>query len=165
MVSGEDALNLLDQISHMIVFKDKKEEKEITESFIRMRNRFAYHIDQAAPVELKYHKGKYGSKYDSWTCRNCGCGITHGVVQNFCWNCGHRLAWDPLNKININLRAEAVCCFRPLFSSPITLQAKSKIPEKISNYVAYYLQNGIIIILTLIFIYPLFKPYLRLFLL
>lgn len=25
MVSGEDALNLLDQISHMIVFKDKKE--------------------------------------------------------------------------------------------------------------------------------------------
>ena len=94
MVSGEDALNLLDQISHMIVLKEKKEEKEITESFIRMRNRFAYHIDQAAPVELKYHKGKYGSKYDSWTCRNCGCGITHGVVQNFCWNCGHRLAWD-----------------------------------------------------------------------
>lgn len=94
MVGGEEALNILDQIFPMIIFKNKKEEKEITEAFTRMRNRFAYHIDQAAPVKLKYHKGKYGSKYDSWTCGNCGCGITYSVGQNFCWDCGHRLAWD-----------------------------------------------------------------------
>lgn len=94
MVGGEEALNILDRIFPMIVFENKKEEIEITELFARMRNRFAYHIDQDAPVGLKYHKGKYGSKYDSWTCSNCGCGITHSVIQNFCWNCGHRLDWD-----------------------------------------------------------------------
>ena len=94
MVGGEEALNILDQIFPMVVFKNKKEEIEITELFTRMRNRFAYHIDQDAPVGLKYHKGKYGSKYDSWTCSNCGCGITYSVIQNFCWNCGHRLSWD-----------------------------------------------------------------------
>ena len=92
MMGGDDALKLLDQIYAKI--NPLKEEKGFLESFPRMRNRFAYHIDQAKPVKLKYHKGKYGSKYDSWTCQNCGCTITHGVIQNFCWNCGHRLAWD-----------------------------------------------------------------------
>lgn len=91
-MSGKDALNLLDQIQTKIDFTC--EEKGYAESFRRMRNRFEYHIDQAEPVKLKYHKGKHSRAHDSWTCQNCGCGITHGVVQNYCWNCGHALEWD-----------------------------------------------------------------------
>lgn len=94
MLSGEDALNLLDQIFPKIVFKSRKEEYEITEAFRRARNRFAYHIDQASPVKPKYHKGMHGRKNDTWTCGNCGCGITYDVMQDFCSNCGHRLAWE-----------------------------------------------------------------------
>lgn len=92
MMRGEDALKLLEQICCEIDIK--QHEKGFGELIDRMKNRFAYHIEQAEPVKLKYHKGKYGSKYDSWTCSNCGCEISYGVAQNYCWNCGHRLEWD-----------------------------------------------------------------------
>lgn len=91
MMSGDDALKLLDQIRTQIDFR--KQEKGFGELFDRMRNRFAYHIDQAEPVKPVFHKGKR-SLYDYWTCKNCGCGITHDVNQNYCWKCGHRIAWD-----------------------------------------------------------------------
>lgn len=92
MMSGNDALKLLDQIYAGIDFS--KEEKGFEEKFDRMKNRFAYLVDQNKPVKLKYHKGKYGHRYDYWECTNCGCRITYEVIQNFCWNCGHRLEWD-----------------------------------------------------------------------
>lgn len=92
MVSEDEAMGLLNQICGEIDIH--KKENGFGEKLGRMKNLFAYLADQAKPVSLKYHKGKYGRKYDYWTCRNCGCEITHGVVQNFCWNCGHRLAWD-----------------------------------------------------------------------
>lgn len=92
MMSGKDALELLDQICSKIDLS--KHEKGFEESLVRMRNRLTYHVDQASPVKLKYHKGMYGRKYDSWTCSNCGCGISYEVIQNYCWNCGHRLDWD-----------------------------------------------------------------------
>ena len=90
-MSGTDALNFLDQIQKKIDFACEKIDKEL---FDRMRNRFEYQINQAEPVKLKYHKAKHGRAHDSWTCQNCGCGISHGVIQNYCWNCGHALAWD-----------------------------------------------------------------------
>lgn len=43
MMSGDDALKLLDQIRTQIDFR--KQEKGFDELFDRMRNRFAYHID------------------------------------------------------------------------------------------------------------------------
>lgn len=90
-MSGEDALKLFDQIQTKIDFTCEKIDKEL---FDRMRNRFAYQINQAEPVKLKYHRGKHSRAHDYWTCQNCGCGISHGVIQNYCWNCGHALEWD-----------------------------------------------------------------------
>lgn len=56
MMSGKDALKLLDKICSEIDIK--KHEKEFGETLVQMKNRLAYHVDQASPVKLKYHKGK-----------------------------------------------------------------------------------------------------------
>ena len=48
---------------------------------------------QAEQMKPKYHKGRHGSRYDWWTCSNCGCELTHDVGQNYCWNCGHMIMW------------------------------------------------------------------------
>ena len=45
-------------------------------------------------MKPKYHKGKYGKKYDTWTCRQCGSELVHGVCENYCHNCGYRVIWD-----------------------------------------------------------------------
>lgn len=49
-------------------------------------------------VKPKFHKGKYGTKYDSYTCRNCGSTIITGRVtnycHNYCCNCGYKILWD-----------------------------------------------------------------------
>lgn len=41
-----------------------------------------------------FHKGKYGTKYDSWTCGNCGEVLVYGVTENYCHNCGYKQLWD-----------------------------------------------------------------------
>lgn len=43
-------------------------------------------LNQGKPP--RFHKGKYGKKYDRWTCGNCGAGILHPEIQKFCMNCG-----------------------------------------------------------------------------
>mgnify|MGYP006893962398 CR=1 FL=1 len=90
MISGREALEFLDQVYAKIDFQDAGQEK----LFCMMKNRFAYQISQAEPVKLKYHKGIHSSIHDYWTCQNCGCRITHSVIQEFCWNCGHAIEWD-----------------------------------------------------------------------
>lgn len=40
----------------------------------------------------KFHKGLYGTKYDSYTCGNCGSGID--VIYDYCPKCGYKLLWD-----------------------------------------------------------------------
>lgn len=42
----------------------------------------------------KFHKGRHGKKYDYYTCGNCGAEVKHGVVENYCFNCGYRILWD-----------------------------------------------------------------------
>lgn len=42
----------------------------------------------------KFHKGKYGQKYDYYTCGNCGKTLVHGVSANWCYNCGYKIIWD-----------------------------------------------------------------------
>ena len=39
----------------------------------------------------KYHKGKYGAKYDYHSCGQCGASIE--VINNYCPNCGYRVLW------------------------------------------------------------------------
>lgn len=91
MIGGKDALNALDRFEAMIDFTH---EKDLHELFDRMRNRFVYQIFQAEPLKPRFYKGKFGEKYDRYTCSGCGCELTHDVGQNYCWNCGHKVAWE-----------------------------------------------------------------------
>lgn len=45
-------------------------------------------------IKPKFHKGKYGTKYDSWTCGNCGAELVYSVCENYCHNCGYKQLWD-----------------------------------------------------------------------
>ena len=42
------------------------------------------------PAEPKYLPGKFGAKYDSYTCRNCGFGVNQSFY-NVCPSCGQAL--------------------------------------------------------------------------
>ena len=42
------------------------------------------------PAEPKFQPGKYGAKYDRYTCRNCGFGVNE-AFYNVCPNCGQAL--------------------------------------------------------------------------
>ena len=42
------------------------------------------------PAEPKYRPGIHGSKYDSYTCQNCGFGVTE-AYNKFCPSCGQVL--------------------------------------------------------------------------
>ena len=41
----------------------------------------------------KFQRGKYGKRYDSYTCGHCGCTLKD-IVDNFCFKCGFRILWD-----------------------------------------------------------------------
>lgn len=43
----------------------------------------------------KFHKGKYGKQYNSYTCGHCGHQLKD-INDNFCWNCGYRILWDSI---------------------------------------------------------------------
>ena len=47
----------------------------------------AFHAENGKKPKL--HKGKYGEKYDSWTCGNCGAELVYSVCENYCHNCGY----------------------------------------------------------------------------
>ena len=56
----------------------------------RVLRRMRYEFQKDIPVRPKFHKGKYGAKYDSYTCGKCGFGINE-VVYKFCPNCGYAI--------------------------------------------------------------------------
>lgn len=66
------------------------EEKQAELSLPRARKSFLAEKGK----KPKFHKGKYGSKYDSWTCGNCGSTLHNGVCNNYCSNCGYKVLWD-----------------------------------------------------------------------
>ncbi len=41
----------------------------------------------------RFKPGRYGKRYDSYTCRHCGSTLKD-IVDNFCFNCGFRILWD-----------------------------------------------------------------------
>lgn len=49
--------------------------------------RMRYEADKAKPVKPKFHKGMYGAKYDTWSCGNCGAGISEAHWK-YCPQCG-----------------------------------------------------------------------------
>jgi rubrerythrin len=56
----------------------------------RVVNRMVYEFEKDIEVPPKFHKGKYGSKYDSFTCGQCGFGVSEAYYK-FCPNCGYRI--------------------------------------------------------------------------
>lgn len=62
-----------------------------TEMRDRVWNRMAYEFDKGVPIEPKFHAGKYGHKYDNYTCGRCGFGIDP-VIAQYCQNCGQKIA-------------------------------------------------------------------------
>ena len=56
-------------------------------------NRMIYQFEKEEGSKAKYHKGKYGSRYDSYTCGNCGHTISEAYWK-YCPNCGYRILKD-----------------------------------------------------------------------
>lgn len=57
----------------------------------RVIARFRYECDKDVPVPRKYRPGVYGHKYDTWTCGNCGYGLSEAHYK-YCPNCGFAAA-------------------------------------------------------------------------
>ncbi len=55
--------------------------------------RLTYIRDKETGVKPKFHKGRYGHKYDYYTCGHCGSTFPHGA-ERFCSNCGYAVLWD-----------------------------------------------------------------------
>ena len=56
----------------------------------RVLSRMQYEFDKDIEVSPKFHKGKYGTKYDTWTCGNCGAGLSEAHWK-FCPNCSYKI--------------------------------------------------------------------------
>ena len=62
-------------------------DKKIQERVLR---RMRYEFEKDIPVKPRFNKGKYGAKYDTWSCGNCGSGIGE-AWHEFCPKCGYRI--------------------------------------------------------------------------
>lgn len=49
-----------------------------------------YILAKDVPCEPKFYPGRYGHKYDSYTCGRCGAGISEAYWK-YCPNCGQRI--------------------------------------------------------------------------
>ncbi len=60
----------------------------------RVIRRMKYEFVKDIPVAPKFHKGKYGKKYDYMTCGQCGFGLS--VINKYCPNCGYAVGNTPV---------------------------------------------------------------------
>ena len=70
--------------------------KEITEKYL-IQKQVIYALARMSPMAPILHSGKYGHKYDNYTCANCGASVNE-IVYHFCPNCGQRLTDASLGK-------------------------------------------------------------------
>ena len=89
MMSEKDALELLevevaDAVAQCGINADRYE---------RALNRIRYRFAQTERIKPRFNKGKYGKKYDNYTCGNCGHTILE-IGYDYCPNCGYGIAWD-----------------------------------------------------------------------
>ena len=64
----------------------------MTEQYPLSEARKDYALRAEVGAKPKFHKGKYGIKYDYYTCGKCGCRLKD-IVDNYCWNCGFQILW------------------------------------------------------------------------
>ena len=56
----------------------------------RVLNRMMYEFDKSIPIMATFHKGRYGSQYDHYTCGHCGSGIIEAHWK-YCPKCGYSI--------------------------------------------------------------------------
>ncbi len=90
MIGTEDAIDYLETFVADAV--SQSEVKLDSSEFDYMVNRFKYLANRVMPIKPKYLKGKYGKKYDSYSCGGCGFTV-HYDVYTFCPKCGREIDW------------------------------------------------------------------------
>ena len=80
MVGCLDAIEWLKNIS---VPQSEEETKQCVLA------RMQYEFEKENPVPPRYHKGKYGSRYDTCSCGSCGFSIS--ITYKYCPGCGKRI--------------------------------------------------------------------------
>lgn len=61
------------------------------EEYEKALNRFRYCAKRIVPIKPRFIKGKYGKKYDYYSCGACGFSLD--VIYKFCPNCGREVDW------------------------------------------------------------------------
>ena len=56
----------------------------------RVIRRMEHEKSLADPVPPRFHKGRYGKKYDTYTCGICGASLPE-IGWNYCPKCGRRI--------------------------------------------------------------------------
>ncbi len=57
---------------------------------MRVLSRMQYEFDKDIAVKPRFNKGKYGARYDSYSCGNCGTTIAE-AWHEYCPRCGFRI--------------------------------------------------------------------------
>ena len=90
----------------------------------RVINRMRYEAKKAEPQWPYFSKGKYGPKYDSFTCRNCGATLKAGTFPKYCQNCGTAVEWGPCPAlVDAEMKKRGIPWDRPVKSAKEELEA------------------------------------------
>lgn len=84
MMGGPEAIEFFERLDDVLDTDIK--DNEFCDDFTHALNRCRYSVARDIPLEPTFHKGRYGSKYDYYTCARCGYGID--TECNYCPCCG-----------------------------------------------------------------------------
>lgn len=93
-MGGPEAIEFFERLDD-VLDEDIKDE-DFCNDFTHALNRCRYSVARDIPLEPTFHKGKYGSKYDHYTCARCGYIIR--TEDKYCPNCGQLQTWNYLGR-------------------------------------------------------------------
>ena len=64
----------------------------------RVINRMEYEHNKSILAPVRFRKGQYGKQYDSYSCGNCGGGVS--IPNKYCPNCGRAIDWEHQRRID-----------------------------------------------------------------
>ena len=94
MMGGAEAIEFFERLDD-VLDEDIKDE-DFCNDFTHALNRCRYSVARDIPLEPTFHKGKYGSKYDHYTCARCGYIIR--TEDKYCPNCGQFQTWNYIGR-------------------------------------------------------------------